>query len=289
MKPTKLIVESVFKQMAAENRAKKAAADKEYKDHVKARSAEAKSAAADKAKNKYQHIATIVNTEVANHYPDADPFESIASKVQKHYGHDYYSVMPHLDKAVKQHLGSKSYNAYVEDFDKDYRKDNGPVHEAAPWTLMHSFAADRFEHIPAPFKSHEEEYQYFAKYHNDAFEKFKAENHPRAGGAAWDLTNDHREKVAAHHDLINGNKSTLKEDTDNVEHTEGTIHSIEDVPGSGGAKKFVIHGNDGKPIMFNDTRQGHTIKQVTPSKKVGDKVKVKHIYSGYHSLPFDQV
>lgn len=74
----------------------------------------------------------------------------------------------------------------------------------------------------------------------------------------------------------------------NSEHTEGTIHSIEYVPGSGGAKKFVIHGNDGKPIIFNDTRQPYTIKHVTPSLKVGDKVKVKHIYSGYHSLPFDQ-
>ena len=68
------------------------------------------------------HVSRIVSTEVADHFPDSDGWDSAASKVIKKYPHlTLDTVGAVMDKATKHHLGASSFSDYVEDMHASYK------------------------------------------------------------------------------------------------------------------------------------------------------------------------
>ena len=83
----------------------------------------------DSKANQSHEIARHIETEVGNHYPDSDGFDAIAKKLRSQYGISSHAAIDHMDAAARKHLGAKSFSHYVDNFDKDYKKDN--QHESA--------------------------------------------------------------------------------------------------------------------------------------------------------------
>jgi hypothetical protein len=108
------------------------AKEKAREDAKKAKSDTGKAATQakrDSKANQSHEIARHIETEVGNHYPDSDGFDAIAKKLRSHYGISSHAAIDHMDAAARKHLGAKSFSHYVDNFDKDYKKDN--QHESA--------------------------------------------------------------------------------------------------------------------------------------------------------------
>lgn len=113
-----VIVENWAKRLAQANkeRAKKEAEERKAFEAEQKRIAKEQEAAA-KAEI-IPKIAMIIQREVAAVYPDADPWDFIAPKVRK-LGIAERDVLTMLNKACKEKLGAKSYDAYLQDFADD--------------------------------------------------------------------------------------------------------------------------------------------------------------------------
>lgn len=116
--PQEPIMENWAKKLAQANkeRAKKETAERKAFEAEQARIAK-EQAALQKA-DTLKKVAQIIQREVANTFPDADPFDFIFPKVRK-LGVPEHRVMDLLNQAAKE-LGAKSYDGYLNDFAADH-------------------------------------------------------------------------------------------------------------------------------------------------------------------------
>jgi hypothetical protein len=120
--------ESWAKDLAAKNKERmkkereEAAAAK--KAGAAAQRASEKAAKVEADSNKLAKIARQIELIVADVYPDGDPLDCLAPWLTKNFGVDGFDIMDLLDKAAKKELKFKSYQAYVDNFDKERQADS---------------------------------------------------------------------------------------------------------------------------------------------------------------------
>lgn len=122
----KLITENVYKQMAADNKARIAREKAEAKAKVEANKPKSLTAT-DRKRNFHQELAHHIMIEVANSYPDTDGTDALYPLVNKLKAkHGIYDRFEHehLDAATKAHLGAKSFSHYYDNVDADYKGSN---------------------------------------------------------------------------------------------------------------------------------------------------------------------
>lgn len=131
---------SVWAKMAAENRAKKQAEKDKYKTAAKEHKTTQRAEAKERLANRDVHIAHEIMVQTGNHYPDVDPYDTLANHLNSTYSIPHHEVITHLNRAAKKHLGVKNYQGYLNQFHQDYTADNDPFPgtEGKTWGDGHS-------------------------------------------------------------------------------------------------------------------------------------------------------
>lgn len=152
-KPVVSEAKGVFGQWAAENRAARSisrerdrAMEKAYQTHLRTQKKE-------RREHMDRHIAQLAQHAVAEHYPDSDGLDHLQHQVHKHYGIHPDNSMPHINRAVRKHLGARDYHGYLNQVHKQYKADNPGVYESvneSEWSdipsYMHAGLAHEYMH-----------------------------------------------------------------------------------------------------------------------------------------------
>jgi predicted O-methyltransferase YrrM len=116
--PQESIMENWAKKLAQANRERAKKEAEELKAFEAEQARIRKEQEALKKADLSKKVAQIIQREVSNTFPDADPFDFIFPKVRK-LGVPEHRVMDVLNQASKE-LGAKNYDHYLKQFAADH-------------------------------------------------------------------------------------------------------------------------------------------------------------------------